>query len=41
MLDSTLLITTEEKLINIENARKIKLIGTGMAITDATLDQQK
>jgi hypothetical protein len=41
MLDSTLLITTEETLLNIENAKTTELIGVGMAITDATLDRVK
>jgi len=37
-LDSTLLITTEEKLLNIENTKTTDLIGARMDITDATLD---
>jgi hypothetical protein len=41
MLDSTLLITTEETLFDTENAKMTELIGAGMAITDATLDREK
>jgi DNA repair ATPase RecN len=40
-LDSTLLITTKETLLNTENAKTTELIGVGMAITDATLDREK
>jgi hypothetical protein len=40
-LDSTLLITTEETLLNTENAKTTELIGAGMAITNATLDREK
>jgi hypothetical protein len=40
-LDRSILITTEEHLINIENAKTSKLIGVGMEITDATLDRAK
>jgi hypothetical protein len=40
-LDSLILITTEEKLLNIENMKSSELIGAGMVITDATLDQEK
>jgi hypothetical protein len=37
-LDSTLLITTEETLLNRENAKTTKLISAGIAITDTTLE---
>jgi hypothetical protein len=40
-LDHSILITTEENLINTENARTSELIGMGMAISDATLDRAK
>ena len=40
-LDRSILITMEEKLINIEHAKTSELIGTGMAIIDATLDKEK
>jgi hypothetical protein len=40
-LDRSILITTEENLINTENARTSELIGVGMAISDATLDRAK
>jgi len=40
-LDSSILITTEEKLLNIEHAKTSKLIGVGMAITDAKLDRAR
>jgi hypothetical protein len=40
-LDSTLFITTEETLFDIEHAKMTELIGDGMAITDATLDREK
>jgi hypothetical protein len=39
MLDNTLLITTDETLLDIENAKITKLIGAGVSITDATLDR--
>jgi hypothetical protein len=38
-LDSSILITIEENMINTEHAKTSELIGTGMAITDATLDR--
>jgi len=41
MLDSTLLITTEETLFDTENVKMIELIREGMAITDANLDKAK
>jgi hypothetical protein len=41
MLDSSILITMEEKLLNIEHAKTSELIGAGMAITDATLDRAR
>jgi hypothetical protein len=40
-LDRSILITTEEDLINTENARTSELIDVGMAISDATLDRAK
>jgi polyhydroxyalkanoate synthesis regulator protein len=40
-LDRSILITTEEHLINTEHAKTSELIGAGMAITDATLDRAK
>jgi DNA repair ATPase RecN len=40
-LDHSILITTEENLINIENARTSELIGIGREISDATLDRAK
>jgi hypothetical protein len=40
-LDHSILITTEENLINTENARTSELLGVGMAISDATLDRAK
>jgi hypothetical protein len=41
MLDSSILFTTEEKLLNIEHANMSNLIDTGMAITDVTLDRAR
>jgi hypothetical protein len=40
-LDRSILITTEENLINTEHAKTSELIGAGMEITDATLDRAK
>jgi hypothetical protein len=40
-LDHSILITTEEHLINTEHAKTSELIGIGMEITDATLDRAK
>ena len=40
-LDSTLLITIEETLFDIENAKMTELIGAGMVISDATLYREK
>jgi hypothetical protein len=40
-LDRSILITTEEKLINTEHAKTYELIGAGMEIIDATLDRVK
>jgi len=40
-LDSSILITTEEKLISKEHARMFELIGMGMEIIDATLDRER
>jgi hypothetical protein len=40
-LDRSILITTEEHLINIEHAKTSELISVGMEIKDATLDRDK
>jgi hypothetical protein len=40
-LDRSILITMEENLINTEHAKTSELIGTGITITDATLDIAK
>jgi hypothetical protein len=40
-LDSTLFITIEETLFDIECAKMTEIIGLGMAINDATLNRQK
>jgi len=40
-LYSSILITTEEKLISTEHAKTSDLIGAGMEITDATLDKAR
>jgi hypothetical protein len=40
-LNRPIIITTEENLINTEHAKTYDLIGTRMAITDATLDREK
>jgi hypothetical protein len=40
-LDRSILITTEEKLINTEHGKTSELIDVGMEITDATLDREK
>jgi hypothetical protein len=40
-LDSSILITTEEKLISTKHAKTSELIGTRMEITDATLDRAR
>jgi hypothetical protein len=40
-LDFSILITTEEKLINIDHAKTSDLIGVGMVIRDATLDRAR
>jgi hypothetical protein len=40
-LDSSILITTEEKLINTEHAKMSKIIDIGMAIIDANLDRER
>jgi hypothetical protein len=39
-LDSSILITTEEKLINTKHAKTSELISAGMVIKDATLHRQ-
>jgi hypothetical protein len=41
MLDSSILITMEENLINIEHAKTSKIISAGMDIMDATLDKTR
>jgi hypothetical protein len=41
MLDNTLLITTKETLLSTENAKTTEIIGARMAITDATVDQER
>jgi hypothetical protein len=41
MLDRNILITTEENLINTENARTLELLGMGMAISEATRGKSK
>jgi hypothetical protein len=40
-LDSSILITTEEKFLNTKHATMSKLINAGMAIIDATLDRER
>jgi hypothetical protein len=40
-LDSSILITIEEKLISIEHAKTSELIDVGMDITNATLDRER
>jgi hypothetical protein len=40
-LDSSILITTEEKLFKTKHAKTSELIDAGMAITDATLDRAR
>jgi hypothetical protein len=40
-LDHSILITTKEDLINAKHAKTSEVIGTGMAITDATLEREK
>jgi hypothetical protein len=40
-LDSSIIITMEEKLLSIEHAKTSELIGAGMDITDATLDRER
>jgi hypothetical protein len=40
-LDRSILITTEENLINTADARTSELLGVGMALSDATLDRAK
>jgi hypothetical protein len=40
-LDRSILITTEENLINTEHAKMSEFIDVGMEITDATLDREK
>jgi exosome complex RNA-binding protein Rrp42 (RNase PH superfamily) len=41
MLDSSILITMEEKMLNTKHAKTFELIGVGMVITDATLDRER
>jgi hypothetical protein len=40
-LDLSILITTEEKMINTDHAKTSELIGTGMEITNATMYRVK
>jgi hypothetical protein len=40
-LDSSILITTEEKLLNTEHGKTFELIDVGMAIIDAMLDRER
>jgi hypothetical protein len=40
-LDSSILITIEEKFISTMHAKMSKLINAGMAITDASLDRER
>jgi hypothetical protein len=40
-VDSSILITTEEKLISTKHAKMSELIRAGMAITNATLDRER
>jgi hypothetical protein len=40
-LDSLIIITTEEKFLNTEHTKMSELIGTGMAIKDATLNRAR
>jgi hypothetical protein len=40
-IDSSILITTKEKLISTEHAKTSNPIGTGIAIIDATLDRSR
>jgi len=40
-LDSSILITIEEKMLNTECTKMSELIYVGMAITDATLDRER
>jgi len=40
-MDHSILITTEENMINTNHAKTSKLIDAGMTITDATLDREK
>jgi hypothetical protein len=40
-LDSSFLITIEEKLLNTKHTKMSKLIDRGMDITDATLDRER
>jgi hypothetical protein len=40
-LDSSILITIEEKLLNTEQDKMYELVIVGMAMTDATLDREK
>jgi hypothetical protein len=41
MLDSNILITTKEKLLNTKNENTTNLIDVGMAINNAMLDREK
>jgi hypothetical protein len=39
-LNSSILITVEEKLLSTKHAKTYEIIGAGMAIMDATLDRE-
>jgi hypothetical protein len=41
ILDSSIIITMEEKLLITKHAKTYELISAGMAITDSTLDQER
>jgi hypothetical protein len=41
MLDNAILITIEGNILSTKNAKTSKIIGVGMAINDAPLDQAK
>jgi hypothetical protein len=40
-MDSSILITTEDKLISTDHAKTSELIDAGMAVTNATLDRAR
>jgi oligoribonuclease (3'-5' exoribonuclease) len=41
MLDSSILITIEENMINTKHTKTYEIIGVAMVITDATLDRAR